>query len=216
VSFFNIPEEKIKVVYQSCRESFSKTYSGERKSEIKEKYRLPDKFLLNVGSMEERKNLLLIVKALKKIDPDIHLVAAGKSTPYVHDVMKYVNDNNLQHRVHLLHEVSFSDLPVLYHSARLFIYPSFFEGFGIPVIEALNSGIPVIAATGSCLEEAGGPGSVYVDPNNEKELARMINVILYDPDLQHKMIAGGKQYAERFLPDRIADDMMNVYSNLFD
>ena len=98
--------------------------------------------------------------------------------------------------------------------ASLFVYPSYFEGFGIPIIEALNSGVPVIGATGSCLEEAGGEYSVYVDPDNPSELAMQINKILSDSTMRMNMINNGLEYVKRFRPEVIASDIMSVYDNI--
>lgn len=214
ISFFEIPADKIKVVYQGCDDSFSVKYLDEEKKKVKEKYDLPDRFLLNVGSIEERKNVLLAVKALRDTDPAIHLVAVGKYTPYVLTVKKYAEENGLEDRVRFLHDVSFIDLPKFYQLSELFLYPSFFEGFGIPIIEALNSEVPVIAATGSCLEEAGGPNSLYVDPNDAKALAENIRLVLNNADLRNTMIAAGKAYAEKFTPPPLAADLMQIYSDL--
>ena len=113
--------------------------------------------------------------------------------------------------MHILHNIPLQELPVFYQLAKLFVYPSFFEGFGIPIIEAIHSNIPVIAATGSCLEEAGGPDSIYISPNNEKELAININKILTSSDLVNKMTTKGKEYIKRFSDETIAQDIMQVY-----
>ncbi|GHT38796.1 glycosyl transferase family 1 [Bacteroidia bacterium] len=209
ISFFNIPAEKIAVVYQGCHPNFQVEVSAGKKQSIAGKYRLPPLFLLYVGSIEARKNLLLAVKALQWLPDNIHLVAVGKSTPYQSEVEKQAKELNLESRLHLLNHVAFEDLPALYQSAAIFIYPSFFEGFGIPVIEALTSGTPVIAATGSCLEEAGGADSVYIDPNDDAGLAERIKEILNDKELSDKMITSGKEYVKRFSGKMIADQLMH-------
>jgi glycosyltransferase involved in cell wall biosynthesis len=110
--------------------------------------------------------------------------------------------------------VPFEDLPALYQSADLFIYPSRFEGFGIPIIEAIHSGLPVIAATGSCLEEAGGPNSLYISPDDDESLAQAIYKILHDDHLREQMISQGIQYVERFDDKVIADGIIEVYQNV--
>jgi glycosyltransferase involved in cell wall biosynthesis len=216
VSFFHIPEEKITVIYQGCHPGFRKKISVEKKSEIAEKYCLPARYILSVGSVEARKNLLLAVKALKNLPEDIHLVAAGKSTPYQSEVEQYAEKSGLKSRLHILNNVSFEDLPVLYQSADVFVYPSFFEGFGIPVIEALTSEIPVIAATGSCLEEAGGPGSIYVNPNDAAGLSKHIMEILNNRDLATNMVETGKEYVKRFSEKIIASKIISEFSELSD
>ena len=91
------------------------------------------------------------------------------------------------------------------------MYPSKFEGFGIPILEALNCGVPVIATTGSCLEEAGGPNSIYVSPENQEELAAAIMKVWNDGNLAQQMIIDGKEYALNFRDEKIANDLMEVY-----
>jgi glycosyltransferase involved in cell wall biosynthesis len=214
VSFFHIPAEKIAVIYQGCHPVFDVKVSEEKKKAVAEKYQLPPRFLLNVGSIEARKNLLLAVKALKNIPDEIHLVAVGKSTPYQKEVEEYAAKSGLTSRLHLLNNVTFDDLPAIYQSADIFVYPSFFEGFGIPVIEALTSGIPVIAATGSCLEEAGGPASIYIDPKNDRELSEQIIVLLNDKEQAKNRVEAGREYVKRFSEKTIASEIMKVYESL--
>ena len=214
--FYHIPEEKIDVVYQGCDPQYSVRVSESRKSEVRVKYDLPEKFILNVGSIEERKNLMLAVQALKDIPSDVHLVAIGRKTPYVNKIMDYVAENNLGDRVHLIHDLPHKDLPAVYQLATLFVYPSRFEGFGIPIIEAMHSQLPVIAATGSCLEEAGGKDSLYVDPDDVSGMAEAMNRILEDPALREKMIASGNIYLQRFQENILADSMSKVYLKCFE
>jgi len=215
ISYFSIPEEKIAVVYQGCHQQFRQLVSEAKKREIREKYGLPAQFLLSVGSIESRKNLLLAVKALKHLPEDIHLVAIGKATPYQTEIEAFALQSGLKSRLHIRNNLAFNDLPAIYQLASVFLYPSFFEGFGIPVIEALSCGVPVIAATGSCLEEAGGPDSVYVDPNDDQELAARVLEILSDTSLTNRMIEAGKAYVKRFDDERIACELMNIYQSIY-
>ncbi|MDR1356805.1 MAG: glycosyltransferase family 4 protein [Tannerellaceae bacterium] len=212
VSFFHIPPQKIKVVYQGCHPMFGESVTEERRKDVACKYSLPQRFLLNVGTIEERKNLMIIVKAMTNIPEDVHLVAIGKSTRYRQQVERYAEKSGTAPRLHILDNVTSDDLPAIYRMAEVFIYPSFFEGFGIPVVEALTSGLPVIAATGSCLEEAGGPGSIYVDPYDEAGLSEQLISLLDDKERMKRMAADGREYTKRFSGERIASDLMSVYS----
>lgn len=214
IKAYHIPEEKIDVVYQGCAPLFLKQVSPEQKENIRIKYNLPSNYILSVGSIEQRKNLLLIVRALRQLGKKIHLVAIGKRTPYTETVEEYIRDNNMQQQVTILNNVPFEDLPGFYQMADLFIYPSFFEGFGIPIIEALHSNVPVIAATGSCLEEAGGPTSLYVEPNDVNDLSEKINWVLSTPAQIDLMKNAGKEYVKRFTDQQIAHDLMDVYRNV--
>ena len=212
IHFFDIPEDKISVVYQGCDEQFKQTVSEALKETVRQKYQLPPHYLLYLGSIESRKNLLLIAKALKHLDEDIQIIAVGKRTSYTSLVENYLMENQLEQRMHILSNVPFTELPALYQMADTFVYPSFFEGFGIPLLEALNSGTPAIGATGSCLEEAGGPHSLYVDPNNPQKLAQAIQRTLTDAKLREEMIEKGKEYAIRFEKEQIAKDLLKVYN----
>ena len=214
ISYFNISEEKIVVVYQGCDNSFSETVSQEKKDEIKEKYNLPDKYILYVGSIESRKNLLLTVKALTLLKEKVHLIAIGKQTEYTDVIKGYIKEQNLEGQVSFLSNIPFDELPAIYQMASIFTYPSFFEGFGIPIIEALHSGVPVIAAKGSCLEEAGGPDSVYIDPNDEKGLAKEINNILNDKVKIKLMKEKGYTYVKRFNDKVLANQLIEVYQEI--
>ena len=211
ISYFHIPEDKIEVVYQGCDESFLKAVSSQEKEMVKKKYGLPDNYILNVGSIEDRKNVLLVVQAMKDLPDEWKLVIVGKYTPYVDKVLEYVNLHHLENRVMILNSVPFVDLPALYQMAGIFVYPSRFEGFGIPIVEALNSGVPVVAAKGSCLEEAGGPHSLYVHPDDVQGMAMTLNRLIGDVQLRMSMIEEGKKYALRFSEEEQARQLLDIY-----
>ncbi|QEC78124.1 glycosyltransferase family 4 protein [Mucilaginibacter ginsenosidivorax] len=214
IELLQIEPDKIAVIYQGCDVAFDVAQTAAQKAAVKLKYNLPDKYLLSVGTIEERKNLLLIAKALQDIDNSLPLVVVGKTTKYIDEVTAYLAANNLTHRVTFLNNVRFDDLPAIYQLASVFIYPSRYEGFGIPILEALNSGVPVIAATGSCLEEAGGPGSRYVDPDDAVGLAKEVNQILGDDILRQTMINRGIEHAANFNDDKLALQLQQLYTNI--
>ncbi len=214
VQHFNLDPQKIKVVYQSCDPVFRELENDAVKEVIRLKYKLPKQFILNVGTIEPRKNLLLIVKALKSIPENIKLVVVGRETKYAAIIKNYLLKEALQNRVLFLSGVLFEDLPVIYQLAGVFVYPSRYEGFGIPILEALCSGTPVVAATGSCLEEAGGPDSFYTDPDDAVFMAEKINLILQNDQLQQKMKIKGQQYSLQFKEKIIAQNLMNVYQQV--
>ncbi len=213
VNDYGISPDKVSVIYQGCDPLFAEPINKERMAEIKAKYSLPDKFIVSVGTIEERKNLLSVVKSLLLLPDDIHLVAVGRRTKYTALVDKFVAENHLEHRVHLLHGVPYVDLPVIYRCADVFAYMSLYEGFGIPLLEALNSRVPVVAATGSCLEEAGGPGSIYVEPFDVAAIAAAVKRCLL-PDVKEAMVAAGLDWAARFSMERFAHETMDCYKML--
>lgn len=214
IEYFHIPADKIEVVYQGCDVSFTMPTSEKKKREIRNKYQLPEHYILNVGSIEERKNALLIVRTLPQLPKDIHFVIVGRRTPYTEKIERFVNEHNLTSRVHIIHSVPFGDLPAIYQSAEIFTYPSYYEGFGIPIIEALHSKIPVVAATGSCLEEAGGPDSIYVNPNDVDETSRALKNILSNSERKKLMIEKGKEFVKRFSEKKQATQIIDIYNSI--
>lgn len=211
VELAGVKEEKITVVYQGCNAAFKVSTTEQQRAEIRLKYQLPEQFILNVGAIEERKNQLLILKALQCGKIDCPLVIVGRSGDYEKTLRTFIAEHNMEQQVKLLPNVPMADLPTLYQAASLFVYPSLFEGFGIPLLEALHSGLPVIAATGSCLEESGGEGSCYVSPYDAEELASAINKILSDRALQVSMQAKSAQHLLKFSDGEIARNLMQVY-----
>jgi glycosyltransferase involved in cell wall biosynthesis len=215
IHFFNIDENKIRVVYQSCAAVFHQKIDDMMLMKVRVKYKLPQRFILNVGTIERRKNAMLIIKALKNTNENIPLVIIGRETSYVKELKDYLNVNHLEHRVIFHHKITFDELPIIYNLATMFIYPSKFEGFGIPIIEALQCGVPVIAAKGSCLEEAGGHTCIYVEPDDAEGMANAINTLLNE-DKNEERISAGKKYVERFHQEKIAKDLMKVYEELME
>jgi glycosyltransferase involved in cell wall biosynthesis len=212
VSLFNVPAAKIKVIYQSCDDSFKQPFTTVRLSEVKLKYALPEQYILNVGTIEERKNQLLLVKALADVPGSVKLVLIGKQQAYAKTIHEEIDRLGINDRVIFLKDVSFLDLPGIYQLAKLFVYPSVYEGFGIPIIEALYAGVPVIAATGSCLEEAGGPSSIYVQPDDVTAMAAAINRLLYSDEERQLMIEEGLKYVQKFNDEVIAQELMAYYA----
>ena len=214
--YYHTPESKIDVVYQGCDPVFSQKIEEGKLQEVKARYQLPDKFVLYVGSIEERKNLMLVAKAMTKLNrrAAIHVVAVGRRTAYVDKIQDFLKAQGIEHLFHFYHQVPYADLPSFYKWASTFAYPSRIEGFGIPLLEAISSGVPAIGCTGSCLEEAGGPNSIYVNPDDAQGMADAILRTCTDEDLRQHMISEGKKYALNFSDEKLSHDLMKVYENL--
>lgn len=209
-----IDDSRIDVVYQSCDTRFHLQVSPEQKQDVRARYSLPKRYVLFVGTIEERKNALLAAQALPYLSDDIHLVLVGRQTAYAKTIFSFARQNGLANRIHMLSGVPTSDLYAIYQQAECFVYPSRYEGFGIPVIEAIQSRLPVIACTGSCLEEAGGPDNVYVDPDEPQEMAMAIKSITDNPDAARQIVTRSLDYIRRFENGNVAQEMLNVYRSL--
>jgi glycosyltransferase involved in cell wall biosynthesis len=217
VDQFHIPEEKVKVIYQSCDPLFFQNTKGEDPS-VLEKYGIPNEYLLYVGSVIPRKNLKTVCKALLALNPSLQvpIVVVGSGGGYFEEVKNMMYKagkpelmiwlNNLQ---------STSDLKKIYQMAKLFLYPSIYEGFGIPVLEALLSEVPVITSNVSSLPEAVGPGGIMVDPYDVDELKVAIETVLTDDVLQSELIKKGSQHARNFTSKKLSSQLLELYRTLY-
>lgn len=211
IHYLKVPESKIEVVYQGCHASFKEKQSERILNQIKEKFNLPERFILNVGTIEPRKNLLNVVKALK--NSHIPIVVVGAKKPkYFKLIEKEIKNGKVE--VQFLSGVSMEELAGIYKLAEIFIYPSFFEGFGIPVIEALFSETVVITSNTSCLPEAGGSDSVYVNPKCVEDIKAKILFLWENESERNRRAEKGLQFVQKFNDEVIADEIMKVYKSL--
>lgn len=210
IRYYGVPADKISVIYQGCSPLYACCVGEERRREVKHRYRLPGRYVLSVGTIEERKNALVALQALQHLPDELHFVLVGSPTAYLRRLKEFVAKAGLQERVHFLHGIPSADLPAIYQCAETFVYPSVYEGFGIPILEALYSGIPVVAATGSCLEEAGGRHSLYVSPHDAEGLAAAI-LRTQEPALRAVMVEEGLKWAHRFTQEQLARETVECY-----
>lgn len=225
IDLYKIDGNKIDVCYQSCHPAFSKTISEVEKDFFRSTIGLPDQFFLYVGSIIERKNLLSVCKALHAINEkvEIPLVVIGKGRNYKQKVKEFITENGLLNKVIFLSKNStFNSLQTpetmaaIYAMATALIYPSLYEGFGIPVLEALNSGVPVITSNVSCLPETAGNAALYVHPLNSDELAEAMERIFADEDLRADLIKKGREQAQKFNLKKCTDTVMDVYKKVLE
>lgn len=211
MAFYHVPEERISVVYQGCDPRFRRRLSPDAIAAVREKYGLPARYVLSVGTFEPRKNHMGVLRAASMLPDDVHVALAGKTTSWQAKVEDGIGKLGLQGRAHVLNHVPTDDLPALYQGCAAFVYLSFFEGFGIPVLEASASGVPVVAASGSCLEEVGGPTAWYCDPADPAAAADCLKEILADPNHAAARASGGQEHARRFSDREIAQKLMETY-----
>ena len=212
VDYLKIDENKIDVIYQGCHAAFKKEKTSKFKKEVKEKFNLPEKFVFNVGALNERKNILSLIKAIEKLE--VPLIIVGGKTSYFTTLETYIKEHQLENKVHFLENVSMQELSAMYQMATVFVYPSIFEGFGIPIIEALYSKTPVISSTGSCFSEAGGPDSIYVKPKDITALTNQIQLVLDNESIRNNMIEKGFKFVQKFNDNVIAKQYHSVYKDL--
>ena len=219
IRFYDVPSQKIEVIYQACDPLYYHLQTKNQIEVVLKRYNVPSRFMLYVGSVIERKNLLTILKAQERLDAKLRipLVIVGKGDTYQKKVEHYIKVNRLENHVLWLSNISDNlDLQALYQAADIFIYPSVYEGFGIPVVEALLSKTPVITSNCSSLPEAAGPNSICIDPNNVDAMARAMTDIFTNETLRESMIREGFIYAQdKFNGMSNANKVMNLYQNVF-
>jgi glycosyltransferase involved in cell wall biosynthesis len=211
IHFLDADARKIEIIHQSCDPIF---WTSQKEKDVSKIYDLPEKFILNIGTMETRKNLLNLVKAMNFIEDDVSLVAIGKRTPYTAQVEEYIKETNLTHRVKLMHNIPFHDFPALYAAASIFVYPSVFEGFGIPVLEALAVGTPVVTSNISSMPEVGGDAALYFDPYHVEDMADKINMLLHDKTIVEKLNSNRINQLNKLSIQNIARNVNEVYESI--
>jgi glycosyltransferase involved in cell wall biosynthesis len=213
IHFFGIDEKKIIVHYQSCSPLFYHQLNNSTIEAVKNKYQLNGPFILNVGAFEERKNQLTLLESFAEIADKVeeNLVFIGQGKKYKMQVEERIKALKLNHRVQILNSVSFDELPAVYQCAKVFCFPSHFEGFGIPIIEALFSKLPIITSFGSSFPESAGPDSYFIDPLSKASLSLGLLKVLGDQTLQNRMILNGFEFAQRFHRRESSARLMDIY-----
>jgi len=212
IQYYQIAPEKIEVIYQSCLPLY---FDDEYVEKIR--LNLPDTFLLYVGSVIPRKNLELIIKAYQFLPADfsIPVVVVGSGKHYKRKMEQLIHQLGFEKKFIWLDNVNAKKLKTLYKQAQLLVYPSLYEGFGLPVAEALLCKTPVITSNTSSLKEAGGTASVYINPNDAKELAEAIKRVLTDTALRELMKTKGYNYAHgHFSASVSSQKILDCYAQL--
>ena len=216
VDFYHVPENKITVIYPCSDPMF---YSGDP-IDASKFFTPKRRYIISIGAITPRKNLLKTVQAfgLVKDRHDLDLVvigtAVGLGRDYFKTILKFVDQNRLSERIHFLGNVPYKYVPSLCRNAQLMVYPSQFEGFGMPVVEGLFSKIPVITSRGGCFPEAGGDAAVYINPDNYEEIAGWIDKLMDSAALRDELVIKGLKYAEKFRHENIENDIFNFHRSI--
>lgn len=222
INFYKIPPEKVDFAYNGVDyEKFAKEFSKEEKEGIRQKYNLPQKFLLYVGTFQPRKNIPTLIKAFnifskKHNQKNLKLVLAGnkKARNFDKRIDKMIERYQLQGKIIFPGWIDEEDKPILLQSAQCFVFPSLYEGFGIPIVEAMAAGIPVISSNASCLPEVGKDVVLYADPQNAEEFSEKIQQVLTDETLRDDLIKRGQEIAKEYSWQKTAEKILAVYKSL--
>ena len=212
ITYFKINPNKIRVVYQGCHKAFKQSYSEEAKTKVLSNYNLNEGYILNVGTLQERKNALAVIKAIH--GTSMHLVLVGGAKGYAKKLHQYIEKHQLKEQVTFIKNIEVQELAMLYQKAGAFCYPSICEGFGIPIIEALYSKIPVVVTTGGCFPEAAGPNAIYIDPRNPEEIKAKLTWLTQNPTESKNIIEAGFNHAQKFSDEHVAKNLLHLYTSI--
>ncbi|HEU4691999.1 MAG TPA: glycosyltransferase family 1 protein [Vicinamibacterales bacterium] len=214
LSLFNVKPEKIVVVYNAIDEHFSTTPSEEHVARIRERYQLDHKFVLYVGNIKPHKNLVRLIEAfseLRRTHDDLKLLIIGDEISKLPALRRAVHRHKLHKHVRFLGYLKDDTLTVLYRLASVFVFPSLYEGFGLPPLEAMASGTPVVTSNVSSLPEVTGDAAVLVDPYDVDSIGNGIRRILDDPRLAEELRIKGLKRAREFSWERSVEKTLRVY-----
>lgn len=215
VKLMNIPPEKITVIYEGVNPAFKPLGDPGAGARVREKYKLPDQFLLYFATLEPRKNLATLLDAYHTLLGSGRtmpaLVVAGRKGWLYQPIFERVRELGLAERVHFTDWIDEQDAPVLMNAASTFIYPSLYEGFGLPPLEAMACGTPVICSNASSLPEVVGDGGLLFEPKDAGALATAITRVLGDEGLRAQLRERGIAQASKFTWERAARETLSVY-----
>lgn len=210
IEFFSVEPEKIKVVYEGVEEKFKKLTSDHSEMlRVRQKYHLPDKFILFLGTLEPRKNIESIIEAFRLLASDYELVIGGASGWKTKKIYQFAAK---QPRIRFLGYLDETDKPVIYNLASLFVYPSYYEGFGLPLLEAMACGCPVICGNNSSQIEVVADAGLLVDPYNLNEIRMAMEIMLYNDKMREGCIRLGLERAKEFSWEKTAQEMLKIFN----
>lgn len=222
IELYKIPAEKIEIIYPAAGEGFKMLDKEEKKlAEVKEKYNLPENFILYLGNLEPRKNIEGLIHAFEefcknyqnKLDHDLFLVIAGQAAWKYQTVLKLAEKSSKREKIKLLGYVKEADKPALYNLAKIFVYPSFYEGFGMPPLEAMACGAPVVTSANSSLPEVVGDGGLLVNPYKLNELSQAFYQLLTDEKLVKTLRERGFEQAKKFSWQKSAEKLLAIFNS---
>ena len=215
IKIYGVPEAKIQVLHNGINEMYFQKISEEDKARVKEKYNLPAEYIFSLSNLEPRKNIESLILAFEKINnQNIQLVIAGSQAWKYNKIYKIWQNSPVKNRIKFLGYVDAVDKPALYSLAKLFVYPSIYEGFGLPPIESMACGTPVISSFTSSLVESVGSAGLLIDPNNYNDLTKTIDKFLADEELKKELIVRGLEHSRKFSWDQASRQILSIIQTL--
>lgn len=218
INILKIPSEKITVIYLAASEEFRKINDRNKIQEITKKYKTGGKYLLHIGTLNPRKNLEFLIKVFAgvvKQFPEYNLVISGKEGWYFEGLFKLAKKLGLSKKIIFTGYIDDADKPYLINGATIFTFPSLYEGFGLPLLEAMNCGVPVVSSNTSSLPEVVGQAGILISPTDELNWIRSIKSLLTNKDLQKKYISNGLVQAKKFSWKKTAQKTLKVYEEVY-
>lgn len=216
---YAVDESKVKVIYLGIDHKYWADVSSDELAKTESKYALPSSFILFVGALEPRKNLLNLMRAFKIIHKNqkkIHLLLVGRKGEGYKKIKEEIKRKSLESWVRMLGYVSETDLKNIYRLASVLVFPSFCEGFGLPLLEAMVSNLPVVASQTSALTEIGQDALLYFSPEDPEEIAERTLLALEDKSLRYTLIQRGKRRALDFNWEKTAGETLSFYSEVME
>lgn len=218
ISYLHINPEKIKVIYPGISSYFEKELSDIKMAEVKKHYDLPNNFILFLGTIEPRKNILSLIKAFEIAQSFLpypyQLIIAGGDGWKNKKIYEYLKCSFLKNHIKLIGYINPEDKPYLFKLASLFVYPSFYEGFGFPVLEAMASGVPTITSNRSSLPEITKNNAYLINPHYPSSIAEGIINIINNSHLKDRLIQKGLDQAKKFHWEKTAQEWLKIITEL--
>ncbi len=216
IKYFNVPDERVEVIPYGVDPRFFIKASKDQLIKVLQKYGIDEPYILSVGELHPRKNLQRLLKAFVVLDENdqVKLVLAGKPLWKTRELFKIIKKAGLENRVITTGHIPEEDLPMLYQGSEVFCYPSLYEGFGFPIIEAMASGVPVATSEVSSCPDVGGKAAIYFNPLHEEAIADTLHRILTDTELRKKHTIAGIEHSRNFTWEKTAYRTIAVYRSL--
>jgi glycosyltransferase involved in cell wall biosynthesis len=214
--YVNYPISQVRTIYHGVSDKFRVESDYDRLARAREEYELPERFILFVGHLYPQKNFATLARAFARLKDTIPhtLIVAGRPRYKFEGDLNLIRELGIEHRVNFLHYVPNDDLPMLYNLADCFVYPSFYESFGLAQLEAMACGCPVIGANAGAIPEVTGGAAMLFDPHSPEDLSRAILDVTGEPDRRHDLVKRGLLRAREFTWERAARETLDVFTEL--